>query len=30
MFFMYQADSWTDLKDETGNTLHIGKLEYKT
>jgi hypothetical protein len=27
---MYQADSWEDLKDDTGNTLHIGKLEYKT
>jgi hypothetical protein len=27
---MYQADSWLDLKDDAGNTLHIGKLEYKT
>jgi hypothetical protein len=30
MFVMYQADSWKDLKDDTGNTLHIEKLEYKT
>ena len=30
MFFMNQADSWSDLKDDAGNTLHIGKLEYKT
>ena len=30
MFSMYQEDSWTDLKDDTGNTLDIGKLEYKT
>jgi hypothetical protein len=30
MFAMYQADSWSDLKDDAGNTLHIGKLEYKT
>jgi hypothetical protein len=30
MFSMYQANSWTDLKDEAGNTLHIGNLEYKT
>jgi hypothetical protein len=28
MFSMYQEDSWTDLKDDAGNTLHIGKLEY--
>jgi hypothetical protein len=28
-FLMYQADSWEDMKDDTGNTLHIGKLEYK-
>jgi hypothetical protein len=27
---MYQADSWEDMKDDAGNTLHIGKLEYKT
>jgi hypothetical protein len=27
---MYQADSWEDMTDDTGNTLHIGKLEYKT
>jgi hypothetical protein len=27
---MYQADSWEDMKDNAGNTLHIGKLEYKT
>jgi hypothetical protein len=27
---MYQADSWKDMKDNAGNTLHIGKLEYKT
>jgi hypothetical protein len=27
---MYQADSWQDMKDDAGNTLHIGKLEYKT
>jgi hypothetical protein len=27
---MYQADPWEDLKDDAGNTLHIGKLEYKT
>jgi hypothetical protein len=26
---MYQVDSWEDMKDDTGNTLHIGKLEYK-
>jgi hypothetical protein len=30
MFFMNQAGSWSDLKDDAGNTLHIGKLEYKT
>jgi hypothetical protein len=29
VFFMYQADFWSDLKDEAGNILHIGKLEYK-
>ncbi len=23
-------DSWDDLQDDWGNTLHIGKLEYKT
>ncbi len=27
---MYQADSWEDMKDDAGNTLHIGKLEYIT
>jgi hypothetical protein len=27
---MYQADSWIDLKDDAGNSLPIGKLEYKT
>jgi hypothetical protein len=27
---MYQVDSWEDMQDDTGNTLHIGKLEYKT
>ncbi len=30
MFSMYQANSWTDLKADTGNTLHISKLENKT
>jgi hypothetical protein len=30
LFLMYQADSWEDMKDYTGNTLHIGKLEYRT
>jgi hypothetical protein len=29
-FLMYQADSWEDMKNNTGNTLHIGKLEFKT
>ncbi len=29
-FLMYQVDSWGDLQDDSGNTLHIGKLEYKT
>jgi hypothetical protein len=29
-FIMYQADSWEDMKGDAGNTLHIGKLEYKT
>jgi hypothetical protein len=29
-FLMYQAGSWEDMKDNAGNTLHIGKLEYKT
>ncbi len=28
-FLMYQTDSWEDTKDDAGNTLHIGKLEYK-
>jgi hypothetical protein len=28
-FLMCQADSWEDIKDYAGNTLHIGKLEYK-
>jgi hypothetical protein len=27
---MYQVDSWDNLQDDIGNTLHIGKLEYKT
>ncbi len=27
---MYKANSWKDLRDDTGNTLHIGKLENKT
>jgi hypothetical protein len=27
---MYQVDSWEDMKDDAGNTLNIGKLEYKT
>jgi hypothetical protein len=27
---MYQADSWEDMKDDAGNTHHIGKLEDKT
>jgi hypothetical protein len=27
---MYQADSWEDMKDDAGNTLNIGKLEYKS
>jgi hypothetical protein len=26
----YHDDSWSDLKDDARNTLHIGKLEYKT
>jgi hypothetical protein len=26
----YQVDSWDDLQDDIVNTLHIGKLEYKT
>jgi hypothetical protein len=30
MFVMYQADSWEDLKDDAGNTLHMGQLECKT
>jgi hypothetical protein len=29
-FLMYEADSWEDMKDSTGNTLRIKKLEYKT
>ncbi len=29
-FLVYQADSWEDTKDDAGNTLHIGKLEYET
>jgi hypothetical protein len=24
------VDSWEDIKDDSGNTLHIGKLDYKT
>ncbi len=27
---MYQVDTWEDMKDDSGNTLNIGKLEYKT
>jgi hypothetical protein len=27
---MYQANSWENMKDDAGNTLNIGKLEYKT
>jgi hypothetical protein len=27
---VYQADSWEDMKDDSENTLHIGKIEYKT
>jgi hypothetical protein len=30
LFFTYQGDSWDDLQDDSGNTLHISKLEYKT
>jgi hypothetical protein len=30
LFLMYQADSWKNMQDDAGNTLHIGKLEYKT
>jgi hypothetical protein len=29
-FLMYQAVSWEDMKDDAGNTINIGKLEYKT
>jgi hypothetical protein len=29
-YLMYQVDSWDDLQDDSGNTLHIGKLEHKT
>ena len=29
-FLTYQVDSWDGLQDNSGNTLHIGKLEYKT
>ncbi len=29
-FLTYQVDSWDDLQDDSGNTLHISKLEYKT
>jgi hypothetical protein len=29
-FLTYQVDSWDVLQDDSGNTLHIGKLEYKT
>jgi hypothetical protein len=25
-----QVDSWEDLTDDAGNTIHIGKLEYNT
>ena len=27
---MYKADSWEDMTDNAGNTLHIVKLEYTT
>jgi hypothetical protein len=27
-FLVYEADSWEDMTDNAGNTLHIGKLEY--
>ncbi len=30
LFLVYQADSWEDMKDDAGNTLHTGKLENKT
>jgi hypothetical protein len=29
-FLTYQVDSWDNLQDDCGNTLHIGKLEYKS
>ncbi len=29
-FLLYKADSWEDMTDDAGNTLHIGKLEYIT
>jgi hypothetical protein len=29
-FLMYEEDSWEDMKDDAVNTLHIGRLEYKT
>jgi hypothetical protein len=29
-FLMYEADSWEDMTDNAGNTLHIVKLEYIT
>ncbi len=29
-FLTYQVDSWDVLQDDSGNTLHTGKLEHKT
>ncbi len=29
-FLTYQVDSWDNLQDYSGNTLHLGKLEYET
>ncbi len=29
-FLAYQVGSWDNQQDDSGNTLHIGKLEYKT
>jgi hypothetical protein len=25
---MYEADSWEDMTEDAGNTLHIGKFDY--
>jgi hypothetical protein len=30
MFLSHIQSSWEDMKDDTGNTFHIGKIEYKT